>query len=80
MRFRITVFPDGRGIITTTRKLSDAELVAMRDALVGWRKEPNALMVLDETEVVHTKDIEFPEAPKPKKIETSRRRKAPQRA
>lgn len=56
-RFQLIVRPDGRAVLATPQRLTEAEQLVLREAVKGW--ESGHLLVLTETDVVRVVDVDI---------------------
>lgn len=56
--FTLLVVPDGRALLTTPERLSDAQTVAIREAVRGWRDGEWPVLIVPDCDVVQVAAID----------------------
>lgn len=57
MTFTMTVFPDGRVILSTPEALTPKVADTVRRAWADWRKTPDAMLLIQECLVQHATSV-----------------------
>ncbi len=58
-RFTLTLFPDGRMILSTTANIAPDNAAALVEQWKAWRETPEAVAIITECDVQHATSIEI---------------------
>ena len=63
--FTLLVIPGGRAMLTTTEKLSDAEIARCQQIARDWKNGAWPLVIVDDVDVVQVSEIDLDLTPAP---------------
>lgn len=59
MRLTLTVFPDGKAILSTPENLTQQTALLIREAWDAWKTGDGHALIIGNTDVVHSTEIEL---------------------
>jgi hypothetical protein len=61
MKATLVVMPDGKAMLTFPQQLTSDEVERVQQLFAAWRSRPDAIAILENTDVVQVTDIELEE-------------------